>query len=113
MSARAQMRNRSRRPPNRLILIVLGAVILAACGGRGEEGSGAGTAAGNGPKRPVIGAVLMQQDQFFRLNESGMEDAAERLTVDLKLQNAGGALDKEVSILDTFMTQKVDAVLVS
>jgi ABC-type sugar transport system substrate-binding protein len=61
----------------------------------------------------VIGAILMQQDQFFRLNEAGMRDAAARSGADLKVQNAGGALDKEASILDTYITQKVDAVLVS
>lgn len=75
---------------------------LAACGGRTE-----------GPKKPVIAAILMQQDQFFRLNEQGMRAAAERLGVDLRVQSAAGALDKEVSLLDTFMTQKVGAVLIS
>lgn len=78
------------------------AAALAACRG-GDAGSG----------RPVVAAVLMQQDQFFRLNEKGMRAAAESLGVDLRVQNAGGALDKEIAILDTFVTQRVDAILVS
>jgi ABC-type sugar transport system substrate-binding protein len=64
-------------------------------------------------QRPVVGAVLMQQDQFFRLNEKGMREAAQRLGVDLRVQNAAGALDKEIAIVETFVTQGVGAILVS
>lgn len=60
-----------------------------------------------------IGAILMQQDQFFRLNEHGMKDAADQHQVDLHIQNATGALDKEITLIDTFMAQKVQAILVS
>ncbi len=63
--------------------------------------------------KPKIGAILMQQDQFFRLNESGMRTAAEKLGVDLRVQNAAGALDKEISLIETFMAQRVGAILVS
>ena len=99
---------------------------LTACGGRpagdagGSDGSSphrgganSGPGSGGAEKRPVLGAILMQQDQFFRLNENGMTAAAGKLGADLKVQNAAGALDKEASILDTFITQKVDAILVS
>ncbi len=63
--------------------------------------------------KPNIGAILMQQDQFFRLNESGMRAAAEKLGVDLRVQNAAGALDKEISLIETFMAQRVGAIVVS
>ena len=75
------------------------AVVLAACGSRSE--------------RPIIAVILMQQDQFFRLNERGMKAAADRVGADLRVQNAAGALDKEIALLDTFMTQKASAILVS
>ena len=65
------------------------------------------------PGRPVIAAILMQQDQFFRLNEEGMKDAATRLGIDLRLQNASGALDKEINLVETFIPQKVGAIIVS
>jgi ABC-type sugar transport system substrate-binding protein len=64
-------------------------------------------------KKPKVGVVLMQQDQFFRLNEAGMRAAAARLGADLRVQNAAGALDKEVSIVETFTAQHVDAIVVS
>jgi ABC-type sugar transport system substrate-binding protein len=117
----------------RLALAAALGLALAACGGRtggdgsrsgsagtgpgpgaaGETGSSIASGGGSAARRPVLGAILMQQDQFFRLNENGMTAAAGKLGADLKVQNAAGALDKEASILDTFMTQKVDAILVS
>jgi ABC-type sugar transport system substrate-binding protein len=97
------------------------ALAAAACGGgAGTGGASGGAGASSSPgspgqaaARPVVGAILMQQDQFFRMNEQGMQAAADALGADLKVQNAGGALDKEATILDTFLAQKVDAVVVS
>lgn len=101
-------------------VLALSALVLAACGGPGGGGSGttgdaqpASAPGGRSGAAPVIGAILMQQDQFFRMNEQGMREAAASLGADLKVQNAGGALDKEAAILDTFLAQKVDAVVVS
>ena len=74
---------------------------LSACGGKQSA------------SHPLVGAILMQPDQFFLLNERGMSEAAKRLDIDFRVQNAEGALDKEASILDTFMAQKVQAVLIS
>ena len=83
-------------------------------GGSGSDGDASGSASGAGADpRPVVGVILMQQDQFFRMNEQGMQEAAASLGADLKVQNAGGALDKEASLIDTYLAQKVDAVLVS
>src|SRR5262249_34915131 len=65
------------------------------------------------PGGPRVGASLMQQDQFFRLNEAGMKAAAKKLGADLRVQNAGGALDKEITLTETFMAQKMGAILVS
>src|SRR5262249_16953714 len=66
---------------------------------------------GNG--KPVVGAILMQQDQFFRSNELGMREAAEKLGIDLRVQNATAALDKEIGLIETYITQKVQAIVVS
>src|SRR5262245_11857551 len=82
------------------VLAVCGLALAAAACGGGAGGSGSSTgASGPGSSRrivthPVIGAILMQQDQFFRLNEQGMREAAASHQADLKVQNAGGALDK-------------------
>lgn len=65
------------------------------------------------PAKAKIGAILMQQDQFFRLNERGMKAAAQDHQVDLRVQNAAGALDREIALIDVFIAQKVGAILVS
>ena len=87
------------------IMTILAALLLASCGGR--------PATGDAPKKPKIGVVLMQQDQFFRLNEAGMRAAAGKAGVELRVQSAAGALDKEVAIVETFTAQGVDALVVS
>ncbi len=63
--------------------------------------------------RPRIGAILMQQDQFFRMNEQGMRAAAEKLGVEVRVQNAGDRADKEIAVVDAFVIQRMDAILVS
>ncbi len=63
--------------------------------------------------RPRVGAILMQQDQFFRMNEQGMRAAALELGVDLRVQNAGDRPDREIAVVDAFMTQRIDAILLS
>jgi ABC-type sugar transport system substrate-binding protein len=90
--------------PGALLCFILAAGLLAVSGCEKKEQS---------PAKLRIGAILMQQDQFFRLNEHGMKDAAEEHQIDLRIQNATGALDKEITLIDTFMTQNVDAILVS
>jgi ABC-type sugar transport system substrate-binding protein len=63
--------------------------------------------------KPKVGVILMQQDQFFRLNEFGMKSAAEKLGLDLRVQNAAGALNREIDLIETFAMQRVAALLVS
>ncbi len=55
----------------------------------------------------------MQDDQFFRLNEIGMKDAAKKYGVELLTGSATGALDKESSMVDTYAGRGVGAILVS
>jgi ABC-type sugar transport system substrate-binding protein len=84
----------------------IAAALLLSCGSPPAEH-------GAPSQAPRLGVVLMQQDQFFRLNEAGMREAAARLGAELRVQNAAGALDKEASIVETFTAQGVSAVLVS
>lgn len=62
--------------------------------------------------QPKIGAILLQDDQFFRLNEFGMRDAAKELGVELMVNNSSGSLDKEINFIDTYMASRVAAVVV-
>jgi len=42
-----------------------------------------------------------------------MKDAARKQGVELLLGNSGGTQDKEISLLDTYTTQQVDAIMVA
>jgi len=72
--------------------------------------SGNGTASKGKYK---IAGIGFQNDQFFKINELGMKDGAEKSGVDLLLGNSAGALDKEISLLDTYVAQKVDAIVIA
>jgi sugar transport system substrate-binding protein len=60
-----------------------------------------------------IAGVGFQNDQFFKIIELGMKDAATKNGVDLALGNSAGALDKEISLLDAYMAQKMDAIVIA
>lgn len=63
--------------------------------------------------RPTIGAIVLQEDQFFRLVEFGMRDAAEKLDAKIMVNNSFGTLDKEIALIDTYLANRVDALVVS
>lgn len=54
----------------------------------------------------------MQDDQFYRLAQFGMQAAAKKHNVNLLVESAGGALDKEISLVDTYASRGVGAILV-
>ena len=105
---RSFMRNDGKSDSGAVFILLLawsllaGSSLLPGCGREEER-----------PGQAQIAAILMQQDQFFRLNEHGMEAAAAELNANLRVQNAAGALDREITLIDTFLTQQVDAILVS
>jgi sugar transport system substrate-binding protein len=68
---------------------------------------------GKAANRLQIAAVIANEDQFFRLVELGMKDAATRLDVELNTSNSQGKLDKEVMLVDTDVVRGVDAILIS
>ena len=63
--------------------------------------------------RTRIGAILFQEDQYFRLVEFGMRDAADELNVQLLLNNSFGSLDKEIALIDTYVAGQVEALVVA
>jgi ABC-type sugar transport system substrate-binding protein len=55
----------------------------------------------------------MQSDQFFRLNEKGMKDVAAKNNIKLLISNAQSKIEKEVQLIENYIVQQVDAILVS
>lgn len=59
-----------------------------------------------------IAAILLQEDQFYRLNEVGMKAAAKDYDVDLSISNSYGKIDKEMQLVETYTAKGVDAILI-
>ena len=93
------------------VLLVAGALLAGCPNNTGTSTtSSANTTLGGKPRQ--IAAILMQDDQFYRLAEFGMRDAAKKHKVELLTGSAGGALDKEISLVDTYASRGVGAILV-
>ncbi len=64
--------------------------------------------------KPVrMAGIIFQEDQFFRLIQLGMKDAAAKEHVELMEGNSDNKPDKEFQLVQTYVNQKVDAVLIS
>lgn len=108
------------RPLSRLLGLLLTGLALAGCS-MDKPGSNATSTMGS-PTSPStsgssgrykIAGIGFQNDQFFKIIEFGMKDAAKKNDVDLVQGNSGGALDKEISLVDTYVGQKVNAIVIA
>lgn len=63
--------------------------------------------------RVRVGAIVFQEDQYFRLVEIGMRDAARETQVQLMVNNSFNSLDKEITLLDTYLANQVHALVVA
>jgi ABC-type sugar transport system substrate-binding protein len=81
---------------------LLALILLSSCGSAPKET----------PKTRVAG-ILFQEDQFFRMVELGMRDAAAKNGVELMVGNSFGAIDKEISLVDSYVAGGVSAVVIS
>jgi sugar transport system substrate-binding protein len=95
----------------RTLLGLAAALLLASFLGCGKQDSP--SAAGGGAGKIRIATIGLQEDQFYRLIDLGMKDAAQRLGVDLTVGNSSGSLDKEISLIDTYTAQKVNAIVIA
>jgi sugar transport system substrate-binding protein len=95
--------------------LCLGTVLVfASVWGCGKQDSPVtGPATGGTAEEIKIATIGLQEDQFYRLIDLGMKDAAQRLGVDLSVGNSSGSLDKEISLIDTFTAQKVQAIVIA
>lgn len=64
-------------------------------------------------KKLKIAGIVFQEDQFFRLIEYGMKDGAKKNNAEILLGNSVSSLDKEISLIDTYIAGKVNAIVIS
>jgi ABC-type sugar transport system substrate-binding protein len=95
----------------------LAALLLGGCGQPADAPAPANSqgapAPAQGSPKPKIAGIVFQEDQFMRLVELGMKDAGASAGAELFLGNSFGAQDKEFSLIDTYISRKVDAICVA
>lgn len=74
--------------------------------------TGCGTKEKEHPRRRIAG-IVFQDDQFFRLVLFGMRDAAAKHGIELLEANSDGKPDKEVQLINTYIANNVDAIVLS
>lgn len=67
----------------------------------------------DGPRPRKVAGIVFQEDQFFRLVLFGMRDAARREGVVLLEANSAGKPDKEIQLVNTYIAQGVDGIVIS
>jgi simple sugar transport system substrate-binding protein/ribose transport system substrate-binding protein len=60
-----------------------------------------------------MAGIIFQEDEFFRLIQFGMQDAAKKNGVELLVGNSANSQDKESTQVQNYADQKVAAILVS
>lgn len=60
-----------------------------------------------------IAGMVFQEDQFFRLVLFGMRDAARGAGVELLEANSNSRPDREIQLVNTYIAQDVDAIVIS
>lgn len=96
-----------------LLLLLLS---LAGCSmeppGKSDKATN-GETAGTTTGKIKIAGVGFQDDQFFKLVELGMKDAATKANAEILLGNSAGSSDKETQLLEGYITQNVKAVVIA
>lgn len=63
-------------------------------------------------KLPLIACIVNQDDQYMKLLQLGMTDAAEKLGADVILANTYGRLDKEIELINTYIKSGIDGICI-
>ncbi|MDK2840351.1 MAG: ribose transport system substrate-binding protein [Thermosipho sp. (in: thermotogales)] len=93
-----------------IIMFALSIISLNGC----QSKSSTTTSASNGNKKITIGASLLtQQHPFYVQLKNALEEEAKAENVDLIVSIANQDLNKQISDVEDFITQKVDAIIIS
>jgi ribose transport system substrate-binding protein len=100
------------------ILVVVSALVLSACGGGDDSGGSASTGSSTGSSsstesKGTIGFSIPQgSDPSLRLLDGGLKAEAAKNGMSVKTVDANLDVNKQLSDIDTFVTQKVKAIVV-
>jgi sugar transport system substrate-binding protein len=91
---------------------ILGISLLMILPGCGKKEGGENKPEAAKGKYKIAG-IVFQEDQFFRLVQIGMKDAAAKYGVELLEGNSDNKPDKEIQLVNTYITNKVDAIVIA
>lgn len=102
-----------------LVVIVALALVGAACGSSNDDSSAGGGSGTEAKSEKVVGgkgtlgvvAIDLQNPFFVRMKKAGDEAAAD-YGVDASWQSAQGSVEKQVSLVENMIRQKVGAILI-
>jgi simple sugar transport system substrate-binding protein/ribose transport system substrate-binding protein len=66
-----------------------------------------------GAKKMAIASIMFQEDSYFRALGIGMKEAADKAGVELLSGNCYNKLDKEMELVNTYISRGVDAIILS
>ncbi len=75
--------------------------------------SAAPAAPAEGGKKLLIAGVVFQSDTFMQTVQAGIQAAADEAGAEVILGNTENKLDKETSLIDDYITRKVDAIVIT
>lgn len=88
-------------------------VFQTACTPNAANDAKTGGAASDAAAKKRIGVTLLtREDDFYRELEAGLREAAAKNNFELLIQSGDKDLSKQQSQIDTFLVQKVDAIIV-
>ena len=92
-----------RRKTFLIVLLAVFCVVLSGCVKKERESEG----------KLKIAGIIFQEDQFFRLVQFGMKDAADKAGVELLAASSSNKPDKEIRLVNTYIARQVDAIVIS
>jgi ribose transport system substrate-binding protein len=96
-------------------LAILALLIAAAgCGGDDDDSGGQASNTSGGEKQFKLGVSMIDLSNpfFVSMREAGLK-AADDYGVEASFQSADGSLEKQIGIVENFIAQKVDAILIN
>lgn len=66
----------------------------------------------NGQKPHLVACIVNQDDQYMKMLQLGMSDAAQKEGVNVILSNAYSKLDKEIELINTYLKSGVDGICI-
>lgn len=96
-------------------LVIVGLLLVGGgCGGGDSEDSTQSTGSSSGGKQFKLGVSMIDLSNpfFVSMREAGLK-AAEDYGVEASFQSADGSLEKQIGVVENFIAQKVDAILIN